>query len=308
VVDELAVSCGRRYFRNQAEYEKWFEIRVAGFTEWYVPRHPTWSPRSNRHIANCIAYLFPEFHHQLRTSDGTAIGYLSTVPGYWSGEVESLHDFQYIDDIFKFSAPKLILVAFAHMLLVEWLHMPKLFEPLARKVRAKRLSEAHAIFLLAISVAPEYRKHKLPTMLIGAAKEAAGKLGFRYVMAPFRPNAYGKYKAERRTGHSEVLFNEYCSLKNAEGLPADPWLRTVVRLGARLLKPVQRSLTLKGDLSKFEGFRATFRPDDWYSPGKDVWECGETSTWYVDPARRIAVSVEPNYWGVIDLREQAAGG
>lgn len=308
MVDELGVSCERRYFRNQAEYEQWFEIRVAGFTEWYVSRRPKWSPKSNRHIANCMAYIFPEFHHQLRTSDGTAIGYLSTVPGYWSGEVDSLQDYQYIDDILKFGAPRLILVTFAHMLLVEWLRMPKLFEPIARKVRAKRLTGANAIFLLAIAVAPEYRKHKLPAMLIGAAREAARKLGFSYVMAPFRPNAYGKYKAERHVGHSESLFNEYCSLRNEDGLPVDPWLRSVVRLGARLLKPVQRSLTLKGDLPKFEDFRASFRPGDWYSPGKDIWECGETSTWYVDPARRIAMSVEPNYWGVIDLREQATQG
>jgi hypothetical protein len=167
---------------------------------------------------------------------------------------------------------------------------------------------ANAVFLIAITVDPDYRKQNLPRYLIDAATQAARRLGCDYVAAPFRPTAYGAYKAERRLAHSDQLFIEYCQRTNAEGLPLDPWLRAVVRLGARLLKPVPRSLVIKGPLAKFERLRSSFRAADWYSPATDVWECGETCTWYVDRARRLASSVEPNLWGVVDLRAASQHG
>lgn len=296
-------TCGRRYFRSHQEFKRWFEIRSKGFGEWYVPPDPKWSWTNNRHVVNCLAALFPDFFHEVRTSEGKAVGYLATVPGYWSGDVQSLHTLEYIDETLKFSPAKLLAATAYYLLTVELLRMPSLFERVARKLRATRMDGANAVCLVAISVDPEYRKHKLPTLLIGAAKQAAQRLGYAYVVSPFRPNSYGAYKAERKLGHSDALFLEYCQQTNADGLPLDPWLRNVVRHGARLVKPVQRSMALAGSLPKFERLRKNFRPADWYSPATDVWECGETCTWYIDRARRQAVSVESNCWGVMDLRD-----
>jgi GNAT superfamily N-acetyltransferase len=299
--NEVGIVCGSRYFRDDDEYRRWFEIHSLGFTEWYVPRTPHWSLGNNRHTANCLAAIFPEFLHQLRTSSGEAIGYLSTVPGYWSGESEALQNFEYIDESLQFDTTKFALITFCYIFATELLRCPALFTGVARRMREMRLNGANTVFLIAIAIAPEYRKFGLPVLLIEAAKKAARKLGFRYVAAPFRPNAYGRYKLERRAGHSEELFVEYCALRNAEGLPIDPWLRTIVGLGARLIKPVLRSYTVRKPLAEFESFRESFRPGEWYSPGTDVWECGETCTWYVDRARKHAISVEPNYWGAFDV-------
>jgi GNAT superfamily N-acetyltransferase len=304
-MDQLELTCGSRYFRNHQEYKRWFEIRSKGFGEWYVPPDPAWSLLNNRHVANCKAALFPDFFHQVRTATGQAVGYLATVPGYWSGDVQSLHTAAYIDETLQFRDAKMLALTAAYVLTVEWLRMPSLFERLAGKIRAGRQAGANAVFLIAISVDPEYRKHKLPTLLIGSAKKAAQRLGFDYVASPFRPNAYGAYKAERKLAHSDALFAEYCGLTNADGLPLDPWLRNVVRHGARLVKPAPRSLEIKGSLAKFDRLRKSFRPQDWYSPAPDVWECGETGTWYVDRARHLAMSIESNCWGVFDLRNSA---
>ena len=79
----------------------------------------------------------------------------------------------------------------------------------------------------------------------------------------------------------------------------------MVRLGARLLVPVERSFCIDHSLSRFERLRRDFKPGEWYSPWPDVWECGETCTWYVDRARRLVRSAEPNLWGVFDLGPQA---
>lgn len=306
MTEELEVTCGPRYFHNEEEYQRWCEVRSLGFTEWYLPRRMPWSYASNRHTANCKAAVFPEFLHEMRTTDGTVVGYLETVPGYWSGEPEALQNLEYVDQAFRFGKFKLAMLTWCYLIAVEWLRMPKLFEPLAKKVRAMRLTGANAVFLESISIAPEYRQHKLPPRLIESAKAAARGLGFRYVAAPFRPNAYGKYKAARRSCSSAALFQEYCNLRDENQLPIDPWLRTVVRLGARLVRPEPRSFAVQHPISTFEEFRRTYRPADWYSPGKDIWECGETCTWYIDYARRIAFSVEPNCWGYFDLQAASA--
>lgn len=306
MAEELKVTCGPRHFRNEAEYQRWCEVRSLGFTEWYLPRRAPWSYASNRHTANCKAAIFPEFLHEMRLTNGTVIGFLETVPGYWSGEPEALHNLEYVDQAFRFGKLKLAILTWCYLIAVEFLGMPKLFEPLAKRVRAMRLTGANTVFLESISIAPDYRAHKLPPRLIQSAKESARKLGFQYVAAPFRPNAYGNYKAARHAGNSEALFKEYCEQRDENELPVDPWLRTVVKLGARLLRPELRSFAVQHSIQEFEKFRRAYRPDQWYSPGMDIWECGETCTWYIDRARQIAVSVEPNYWGCFEVSPAAA--
>lgn len=296
-------TCGARWFRNVREYEDWFRIRSTAFSEWYVPPRPTssLSLTSNRHTENARAALFPGFFHQVRTSRGRAVAYLATVPSYWPGDVESLHTFDYVDKTLRIGPIHTTALAVAHVVLARWLRAPGAFERLVRGWRARRISGANAVCLIAISVDPDFRKRQLAAMLVSAAKTAARHLGFAYVMAPFRPNAYGQFKAARKVGHSDTLFADYCRLTNDVGLPVDPWLRTVVRLGARLVKPVPRSCVIERPIAEFERFRESHRSADWYSPSPDVWECGETPAWYVDRARGVSVSVEPNCWGVIDL-------
>lgn len=307
-MEQPEVVCGPRHFRDQAEFKRWFEIRSKGFGDWYVSADPDWSWTDNRWVANCKSALFPEFMHQLRTPEGKAIGYLSTVPGYWSGDVHALQDYEYIDETLQFNPGKLCALTALHKVSTDWLRMPALFDRVAGKVRASRMVGANAIYLIAILVDPDYRGINLPVRLINEARERARQLGYDYVVAPFRPNAYGAHKAARKVAHSNELFIEYAHSVRDDGLPVDPWLRSVVRLGAQLLAPVPRSLSLKGSLAKFECLRQTYRPNDWYSPAPDVWECGETCTWYIDRARRLVVSNEPNYWGVFDLRCASTAG
>ncbi|MEY2688474.1 MAG: hypothetical protein RL375_2672 [Pseudomonadota bacterium] len=304
-MERSGVRCGPRHFRNQAEFRRWYEIRSAGFGEWYVePRPPRGSLLDNRHVANCKAALFPEFIHELRDDGEEPIGYLSTVPGYWSHNEHSLHDYAYIEETLQFHPLKMLALTAWYLLFSQWLRVPALFDLVARRVRASRMTGANSVFLIAILVAPERRGQGLPQYLIERAKDAARTLGYDYVVAPFRPTAYGSFKASRRAQHTDELFADYCTGKTAQGLPQDPWLRAVVRLGAHLYLPVAHSFSVRGSMARFEHLRTHFRPHDWYSPAPDVWECGETCTWYVDPARHLVMSVESNYWGAFDLRDR----
>jgi GNAT superfamily N-acetyltransferase len=292
--------CDTRYFRNQKEYRDWFFIRSSGFTTWYVPRTPQVTIDNNRQVSNAQAALFPEFFLQVRTEEGRPVAYLATAAGYWSGEPSSLQDMTYINAWPAIPTHKMASLTAAHVLACEVLGRPALFEPIRHRARARRLSHANTIFLLAISVHPDFYGQHLPTLLLDEARANARRLGFEYVAAAFRPSGYGKYKAERRAAHSEALFHDYCHLKDEHGLPFDPWLRNVVRHGGRLLRVEPRSFSVSGSMARFDAFRRSHRVEAWYSPSPNVWECGETCTWYVDPARRSVLALEPNYWGCFD--------
>ena len=80
-------------------------------------------------------------------------------------------------------------------------------------------------------------------------------------------------------------------------------MRTVFRQGAEFVRIEPRSFRVARSIARFEEFRARFKPESWYSPTPDVWECGETPTWYVDRCKGAVVSVEPNIWGVIQVAD-----
>jgi len=292
-------SVGTRYLGKDSEHRHWRDIRALGFTEWYVGRLPKRFLAFHRHAENATAYLFPEYFYQVRTDDGRPVAYLATVPAYWSGDKHALQTYGYYAGTLKFGRLKTRLLTAFYVLVIEMLHMPKVFSVIASRFRERKLSGANCIVLLAMVIDPAYQKTRIPALLFDAVTRTARRLGMKHVLSPFRPNAYGQYKAERRVAHSNALFEEYCNLKNDENLPHDPWLRAVARNGAQFLRIEYRSLTISRSLDRFERFRKNHRPESWYSPIPDTWECGETPTWYVDRHKQVAMSVEPNIWGVV---------
>lgn len=300
-MEDPGLRVGPRHYRDAAEYRRSREIRIHGFTEWYVG--PPRTPRDAfaRLAANTRARLFPDHLLEVRTSEGRLVACLTAVPGYWSGAPEALHDLHYYDRTLDYSTPKSVLVNGLFLLTVELLGMGRLFDRALARQRQRKTDGANAIILIGMAVDPEYRGRRIPSLLLTEVQRTAARLGLEHVVAPFRPNAYGKYKAARRAAHDPALFEEYCHQKDEEGWPQDPWLRVVARHGARFLRPEPRSFTVGGTLAAFEAFRDRHKSQCWYSPSPDVWECGETPTWYVDRCRKLVLSVEPNLWGVLPV-------
>jgi hypothetical protein len=294
---------GARYIRDQEEYRHWHKIRLLGFTEWYVGGPEKSSRRFDRHAANAKARLFPEFFYQVRTREGRPVAYLATVPGYWSGENQSLQDLPYYEETLNFSKTKMRLLTWLYLITVEFLRIPRLFDALTARYRQQKLDGSNCIVLLAMTIDPEFQRLQIPTRLLSAVKSTARILGMKYVIGPFRPNAYGKYKAEQGVAHSNPLFEQYCSLKNDQDLPQDPWMRVVSRNGAQFVKLEYRSYRVSHSIEAFERLRRNFKPESWYSPAPDTWECGETPTWYVDYCKKTVLSVEPNIWGYIPVAD-----
>jgi len=302
-VETAEFSVRSRYFKDWHEYVHWHDIRRYGFSDWYVGRPQALSLTYNRHIANAKARLFPDYLHQVRTREGKAVAYVATVPAYWAGDIQALHNFGYYDSTFQFNNYQSFLLTVLYLTTVGFFRAPKIFDAIITQFRKHKLSGANCIVLIALTVDPDYRNMKLPSLLLSAVTETAHRLGMAYVMGPFRPSNYGTFKAKRRAAHSHLLFEEYCSLKNDEGLPIDPWLRTVARHHVEFLRLDPRSFQVPGSIEQFERFRQNYKPGHWYSPSLDVWECGETPTWYVDRCKKQVLSVEPNIWGMIRIAQ-----
>jgi GNAT superfamily N-acetyltransferase len=300
-MNQSAFHVTRRRYRDAAEYTRAREIRIDGFTEWYVGPRRTPHDWFDRHALNAKARLYPDYLLEVRTDEGRAVAYVATTPGYWSGAPEALHDLHHYDQTLSTSPLKNLLLTCAYWATAEVLHLPRLFDAAFARQRSRKVSGANAIVLIAIAVDPDYRGHRIPSLLITEVQTTAARLGYAQVVAPFRPNAYGAFKAERRAGHDPALFDEYCALRDDAGLPRDPWLRVVARHGARFVRTEPRSYSVIRPLGTFDAFRARHKPESWYSPAPDVWECGETPTWYVDRCRKIVRSVEPNIWGVLPV-------
>jgi GNAT superfamily N-acetyltransferase len=297
--DELPglIRIGPRIIQTDAEFARLQALQAAALTPWDVAVASPSSPTEGRVALNAVARAFPEFFHQARTVDDRAVGCLATVPAYWGGSAQALPDLHYYEHNLRFSRRRTLALNLMHRSAqaLPWTRMA--FDRAAAGLRRQRLHGANSIVLVGMAIDPEYQGLQLPALFFDAVKRSARSLGLRHIIAPVRPGGYGQYKALRNTGHSAELFKDYCTLRNLEGWPMDPWLRMLARQGAEFLRPEPRSVRIERPLAAFEHLRRSFKPDSWYSPEPDVWECGETPTWYVDRARGSVTSVEPNLWG-----------
>lgn len=173
----------------------------------------------------------------------------------------------------------------------------------------------NTMVLLSVSIRPEGRGRGVAARLVDRARAVARAEGIDHVISPFRPSGFGAHKAAG--GH--VDFAAYCATRREDGMPIDPWLRILTRLGMRPLRPVDRAMVVPVTVAELDELRRTHRPGAWTrlddhratvllarrgTPAADVevWECGETGSWFVDRDEEIAVYEESNLWGTVTLR------
>lgn len=102
-------------------------------------------------------------------------------------------------------------------------------------------------------------------------------------IAPVRPTMKARYP--------ELSMEQYVEQRQEDGLPADPWLRTHVRLGGEILTVAPRSMVIEGTVSDWESWTGMeFRDSGRYVvPGAlDLVE--------IDIPADRGRYVEPNVW------------
>lgn len=100
-----------------------------------------------------------------------------------------------------------------------------------------------AVSALEIGLRPQSRGSGLSRVMIEAMKANARALGFADLYAPVRPN--------EKHQHPAMPMTDYVAQRRADGLPADAWLRTHVRIGGEIVKVAPRSMTIVGTVAEW---------------------------------------------------------
>ncbi len=141
----------------------------------------------------------------------------------------------------------------------------------------------HTLCGLQIVVAPAYQGKGLSRRLIDELLGLARRKDLVRVVVPVRPSLKERYPSTHMDAYIQWL--------NGDGLPFDPWLRTHVRAGGRMVKVCHRAMTITGRVLDWEGWTRMHFP---------------TTGSYIVPGALIAVDVniaddvgtyvEPNVW------------
>jgi hypothetical protein len=119
--------------------------------------------------------------------------------------------------------------------------------------------------------------------LIVALRDLPAAAMLPRVVAPVRPTLKSTYPL--------TPIETFAGWQREDGLPLDPWLRTHVRVGGRILATAPHSQTMTGSVEEREAWTALHFP----STGYYVIP-GGLSPLYVDREAGLGTYTEPNVW------------
>ncbi len=155
-------------------------------------------------------------------------------------------------------------------------------DSLARALARPR-AEADTLVICAAQVHPAHSGRGLGAPLIVGLTELAERSGYRKVVAPLRPTAKHRYPL--------APIERYAAWLRADGSAFDPWLRTHLRLGARLLCPAPASQEMTGTVEQWTGWTGLPFPET----GDYVIPDG-LATLRIDRDADLGRYVEPGVW------------
>ena len=150
---------------------------------------------------------------------------------------------------------------------------------------------ATAATALSITVASDASRRGLAVRLVQALREATARAGGAALIAAVRPLLKQDYPL--------VEMEEYLTWRTAAGETFDPWVRTHLRFGARVLGVAPASMTITGSTEDWRGWVDDLLP----GPGRYVVPGGIAPLAVRDGK---GTYVEPNVWLVHDV-EPVAG-
>lgn len=99
--------------------------------------------------------------------------------------------------------------------------------------------------------------------VLRAMRALAGEHGLEALIAPVRPT--------RKAAYPLIPMGRYASWRRADGRPFDPWLRTHERLGGRVWRVADESMTVTGTVREWEAWAGMPFPDDGEYVVPNVW-------------------------------------
>ena len=107
---------------------------------------------------------------------------------------------------------------------------------------------------IVAGLVPDYRGKRISAVLIDRMTKLAAAHGLDCLIAPVRPTWKERYPL--------TPIDSYVRWRREDGFLFDPWLRTHERLGAELLEPAPRSMTVTGTRDEWEAWTEMQFPED----------------------------------------------
>lgn len=123
----------------------------------------------------------------------------------------------------------------------------------------------------------------LSTVIIQGMRDVAVRRGFTNLIAPVRPNQKPLYPL--------TPMERYAYWRRADGLPQDAWMRVHARLGAKIMRIAERSMTISGTFAEWERWTGLTFPES----GLYV-VAGALVPVTIDREADRGLYVEPNVW------------
>ena len=141
---------------------------------------------------------------------------------------------------------------------------------------------------IQIAIHPEYQNQGLSTRMVKAMADIGRTKGFKYLVAPVRPNQKSIYPL--------TSMDDYVKWQTDEGLPFDAWLRVHARAGGRIIKPCHEAMIIRGSRAKWESWTGMKFPQrgEYIIPGA-------LNPMVMDSEMDEGVYIEPNVWMVHTL-------
>jgi GNAT superfamily N-acetyltransferase len=141
---------------------------------------------------------------------------------------------------------------------------------------------------IQINIHPDYRSQGLSSKMVGAMRSIGQSKGFKYLVAPVRPN--------QKTQYPLISIDDYIQWTSDKGLPFDAWLRVHARAGAKIIKPCHEAMTIPGTRTEWEEWTGLKFPQSgkYYIPGA-------LNPMEMDVEKDEGVYIEPNVWMVHEI-------
>ncbi len=141
---------------------------------------------------------------------------------------------------------------------------------------------------IQINIHPNYQSQGLSTRMVESMRAIGASKGFRYLVAPVRPNQKSKYPL--------ISIDDYIKWTNEAGLPFDAWLRVHARLGARIIRPCHQAMTIRGTRLEWETWTGMKFPQS----GQYVIP-GALNPMEMNLEKDEGIYIEPNVWLVHEV-------
>ena len=142
-----------------------------------------------------------------------------------------------------------------------------------------------ALCALAAETPRDGRRRGLAVEILTGMRTLAARHGLRHLVAPVRPSWKERYPL--------APIEEYVGWRRADGELLDPWMRVHERLGARVARPLPRSLRITGTVAEWESWTGLPLP----ASGDYVFPEG-LAPLHADLAADHVTYWEPNVWMV----------